>query len=220
MIDFHTHTLLSDGVLLPSELARRAEVRGYRAVAVTDHVDGSNLEEVVAQTVKVCRRLNARAGGIPVIAGVELTYVPPGEFKELIAYSRQHGIQLVVVHGETLVEPVAPGTNWQALNEDIDILAHPGLLSEEEAGLAAEKSIYVELTTRRGHSLTNGHVAKMCLRAGAKLILNTDAHEPEDLVLSGQARLIVQGAGLSGDEVEAVFRHSEELLKKIRALQK
>ena len=38
MYDFHTHTFLSDGVLSPMELIRRAHVRGYRAMAVTDHV--------------------------------------------------------------------------------------------------------------------------------------------------------------------------------------
>ncbi|MEK7309147.1 MAG: PHP domain-containing protein, partial [Nitrospirota bacterium] len=31
MIDLHTHSLLSDGVLLPSELIRRAYVIGYKA---------------------------------------------------------------------------------------------------------------------------------------------------------------------------------------------
>jgi predicted metal-dependent phosphoesterase TrpH len=44
MYDFHTHTFLSDGVLSPIELIRRALVRGYKAIGVTDHVGVGNLE--------------------------------------------------------------------------------------------------------------------------------------------------------------------------------
>ena len=35
MIDLHTHTLNSDGELLPAELWRRAQVRGYRFLGIT-----------------------------------------------------------------------------------------------------------------------------------------------------------------------------------------
>ncbi len=47
MYDFHTHTFLSDGVLSPIELIRRALVQGYKAMAVTDHVGLGNVEYVV-----------------------------------------------------------------------------------------------------------------------------------------------------------------------------
>ncbi len=213
MIDLHTHTLLSDGALLPSELVRRAEVKGYRAIALTDHVDAANIEEVVAQTVRVCRRINSGRRKIIVIPGVEITHVAPAEIRGLVAYARSRGIRLVVVHGETPVEPVIPGTNRRALNEDIDILAHPGLLTEAEAKLAAKKGICVELTSRRGHSLTNGHVARVCLGAGAKLVLNSDAHEPEDLLTPELAEKVVLGAGLSRNEFRALEKHSTRLIK-------
>ncbi len=42
MIDLHTHSFFSDGELIPSELIRRAEAIGYKAIAITDHVDSSN----------------------------------------------------------------------------------------------------------------------------------------------------------------------------------
>ena len=44
MIDLHTHSILSDGELLPSELARRAQVEGYRIIGISDHADPSNLD--------------------------------------------------------------------------------------------------------------------------------------------------------------------------------
>jgi len=47
MIDLHTHTTFSDGELIPAELARRAAKAGYRAMAMTDHADFSNLELIL-----------------------------------------------------------------------------------------------------------------------------------------------------------------------------
>ena len=85
--------------------------------------------------------------------------------------AKQLGAWIVVVHGETIVEPVEKGTNLAALNSpDVDILAHPGMLSPEEARLAAANHIFLEISARKGHSLTNGHVAKLGLKAGAKML--------------------------------------------------
>jgi histidinol phosphatase-like PHP family hydrolase len=71
-----------------------------------------------------------------------------------------------VVHGETIVEPVLPGTNRAAIAAGVDILAHPGLITKEEAMLAAQKGVLLEITTRRGHSFTNGHVASIARVCG------------------------------------------------------
>ena len=49
IIDFHSHTVFSDGALLPSELARRADILGYKVLGITDHVDVSNFSIVVRQ---------------------------------------------------------------------------------------------------------------------------------------------------------------------------
>ena len=56
MYDFHTHTFLSDGVLSPIELIRRALVRGYKAIAVTDHVGLGNVEYVLKILVIDCEQ--------------------------------------------------------------------------------------------------------------------------------------------------------------------
>ena len=218
MIDLHMHTFLSDGVLIPSELVRRAAVKGYKAMAITDHVDTSNVEILVPQLVQVCERLN-ELGNLVVVPGVEVTHVPPRDLAAVVASARAAGAQLVVVHGETIAEPVAPGTNKTALQLDIDILAHPGLITKAEAALAAKRGIALELSARRGHCTTNGHVARMALETGASLVLNTDAHAPEDLLTLPQARQIALGAGLSARDVERLYANARRLVQRVSGRQ-
>lgn len=212
MIDLHTHTLLSDGELLPSELGRRAEEKGYRVLAFTDHVDFSNVEEVVPALIRVSRHIN-KTCAIKTIPGVEITHVSPKEIGLLAKRARQLGAKIVVVHGETLVEPVAPGTNLKALEADIDILAHPGLLSEKESRMAAKKKVYVEISARQGHALSNGHVVRMWYRYGFPLILNTDTHSPGNLITGDFARLIIQAAGVKEADVDKVLADGQALAR-------
>jgi histidinol phosphatase-like PHP family hydrolase len=212
MIDFHTHTLLSDGELLPTELVRRAVAIGYKGIGLADHVDVSNIDFVVPRIVKSAKNLTSNK--IKVVPGVELTHVPPKDIAALVKYARYNGIKLIIVHGETIVEPVIPGTNAAALDTGIDILAHPGLITLKEAKTAAKKGIYLEITTKKGHSLTNGHVAMTACKAGAKLVINTDSHAPDDLITRERAVSVLIGSGLDMLRVRSVLRNSEVLLRK------
>lgn len=213
MIDLHTHSIFSDGELVPSELARRAVFRGYRAVAITDHADHSNFDFIIPRIIEVCGRISAH-GSIVALPGIEITHVAPSDIGNLAEDARGLGAKIIVVHGETVVEPVIPGTNRAALEAPIDILAHPGLITEEEVKLAAENSVFLEISTRKGHSLTNGHVAMLARKCGAKLVLNTDSHSPDDLTDRDMARIIAAGAGLNDDEIDVMFKNSEYLVEK------
>lgn len=214
MIDLHTHTLYSDGELLPTELWRRAQVLGYRFLGVTDHVDASNFEMVFNRLQAAAQSLN---DGAPpyLIPGLEFTHLPPALIGPLAAAARALGVPLIVVHGETLAEPVAPGTNRAALDADINILAHPGLITREEAALAKEKGIFLEISARKGHCLANGHVAKIARETGASLILDTDAHSPGDLITRAQAERLLQGAGLSATDCQTAFANAESLARRL-----
>jgi histidinol phosphatase-like PHP family hydrolase len=214
LIDLHTHTIFSDGQLIPSELVRYAAVTGYRAIAITDHGDHSNLDFIIPRIVTACRVL-AESHRLRVIPGIELTFVPPEHIDHLAKKARELGARIVLVHGETIVEPVIPGTNRAALRSSIDILAHPGLITAEEAALAADRGIFLEITTRRGHSLANGHVARMARETGASLVLNTDTHLCDDLVTDATARMIAAGAGLTDAEIAVMFANSEKLAERV-----
>ena len=215
MIDLHTHTIFSDGDLIPSELAQRAYVAGYKIIAITDHADHSNYDFIIPRLIRACLKITSN-GKITAIPGIELTHVDPRDIAELASESRKLGAKIIVVHGETPVEPVPAGTNKAALQADIDILAHPGLITEEEASLAATRGIHLEITTRKGHSLTNGHVVKMARQCKAKLVLDNDAHTFSDFVGKEMAIKIAKGAGMMDEEIEIMFANSQNIVRKIQ----
>jgi putative hydrolase len=198
MIDLHTHSIFSDGELVPAEHLRRFEKLGYEAVAITDHADSSNLDFIIPRIVKAAEDLN-RFTQTRLIPGIELTHIPPEMFAELVAQSRKLGAKIIVGHGETVMEPVKTGTNRAAILAGVDILAHPGFITGEETRLAAEKGVYLELSGRKGHSLTNGHVARMAQEVGALLVVNADAHGPADFMTAEMARTVALGAGLDNE---------------------
>lgn len=213
MIDLHTHTLLSDGELLPFELVRRAAAAGYGAIAITDHADPSNIDFVLPRVVKAIRKLKEFVA-IEVIPGVEITHSPPKLIPDLVKEARSLGARIVVVHGETIVEPVAEGTNRAAIEAGADILSHPGLIATEDILFAKDRGIVLEITSRKGHSLSNGYVAKEAIKFGLSLVVNTDAHGPGDLITKETARKILFAAGIDENRIESVFENSRLLVDK------
>ena len=212
MNDLHTHTTLSDGELGPAELIRRAEVAGYAALAITDHVDLSTVDRVVEALV-VAAEVENRLDRVLVVPGAELTHVRPEHVNEVAERARAAGALLILCHGETVAEPVAPGTNRAAIEAGVDVLAHPGLITETEVRLAAEHNVVLELTAKRGHCLTNGHVAARARAHGARLVYGTDAHAPDQLTPEAQALSVLRGAGLSEQDARQVLDHGEQILR-------
>jgi histidinol phosphatase-like PHP family hydrolase len=202
MIDLHTHTIFSDGELIPSELIRRAQVLGYTAIGLTDHVDFTNIEHVISSVSKA--KYLEDILQMKIFVGVELTHVPPQKIEALATLARRLGAELVVVHGETPVEPVLPGTNLAAIKANVDILAHPGFITLDEAELAKENNVCLEITSRSGHNITNGHVARIAKDARAKLVVDTDTHSPDDLIDEKRAIEIAIGAGLKEEDARMI----------------
>lgn len=202
--DFHTHTFLSDGVLSPMEQARRAVVNGYGTLGLTDHMGVGGVATLL-ETLRRDRDVIERYWDIRVIIGIELTHVPSEAIGEAAAHARSEGAEIIIVHGETPVEPVPAGTNHASIACGlVDVLAHPGFLTEADARLAATNGVFIEITSRRGHSLTNGHVARLAREAGARMIVNSDAHEPSDLLRPDFQRAVALGAGIPADMLAEV----------------
>ncbi len=200
--------------MLPSEIAVRYAAAGYKAIAITDHADYSNIKQAVSGIVAFTRKWPGNAP-ITVLPGIELTHLPPEQFKPLAAYARRQGIKVIVAHGETPAEPVIKGTNRAALMAGIDILAHPGMITAEDTRLAARKGVFLEVTTRRGHKKTNRHVIKQALLYGAKLILNTDSHSPEDIISPEEVTANALSAGLSRSRIAEIRSRTAAFIGKM-----
>lgn len=214
MIDLHSHTLFSDGALVPAEHLRRVEMLGYKAIAITDHADSSNIDFIIPRIIQVAKDLNP-ISPTRLIVGIEFTHVPPSLIAPLTEKSRNLGAELIVVHGESPVEPVIPGTNRAAIEAGVDLLAHPGFISEEEAQLAADKGVFLELSGRKGHSLTNGYVARVAEKTGALLAINADAHSPSDFLTAEMAEKVGLGAGLSKERYLQLRKDMADLVARL-----
>ena len=239
--DFHTHTVFSDGGMIPAGLMQRALVRGCLGLAITDHVDSSNLEWAFGNLLKFVEELGQEwqpgivpgADGttaplntldsdaldknwhLPLIPGVELTSVPPRKIEALAQAARSLGARWIVVHGETIMEPVAPGTNRAAIEAKVDLLAHPGLITPEDAARAAELGVHLEISTHKGHGMANGWVAQRARESGAKLLLNTDCHISAEILDAKQRRAIAFGAGLTAEEVDRIWQNGRRIISRI-----
>jgi 3',5'-nucleoside bisphosphate phosphatase len=77
VIDLHLHTTASDGRCTPHELVDRALRAGVTVMAVTDHDTVAAIPEV---------RSAAKAGGIDVIAGIEITAIESGRDIHMLGY--------------------------------------------------------------------------------------------------------------------------------------
>jgi putative hydrolase len=216
LYDFHTHTFLSDGVLSPIELIRRAIKIGYQVMAITDHVGPGNMEFVLKTLIADCDMASKR-WDILALPGVEITHTPAEDIDMLAQEARKLGAKIVNVHGETITEPVVPGTNLASVSShNVDVLAHPGLITPEEASIAARNGVFLEVSARRGHSAANGHVVKTAKAAGASLVLDSDAHTPDNLMTREFAMSVALGSGMDQEEATALLDAAPlQLLKKV-----
>ena len=203
-VDFHSHSFLSDGAASPTEMWNEAEALDHRALALTDHLSLEDPKPLLDRLRQEARRWEGE-GFLPLV-GVEITKVPPRRIADVARGARTVGAQVVIVHGETIVEHVPAGTNRAAIESgQVDVLAHPGLLDPRDAARAKANSVILEISAQRGHSLCNGHVVRLALEVDADLVVDSDAHDPAQLVPLERARKVALGAGVPETRLERVL---------------
>ncbi len=214
-IDFHAHSYLTDGATSPTDMWHEAELLEHRVLALTDHIGLEDPRPLLERL-----RQEARAwDGEPFVplVGVEITQVPPRRIPDAARAARNAGAQVVLVHGESVVERVAPGTNHAAIDSGlVDILAHPGLIDPKDVDLARAHGVVLEISGRQGHGLGNGHVVRLALEAGAELVVDSDAHRPEQLLPPAAARRIASGSGVPEARIDQVLVGTpEQVFRKL-----
>ena len=80
MIELHTHTTYSDGILTPQQLVERAANAGVKALAITDHDTLHGWEEAIAAAIP---------HNLEIVPGVELSTVHNGRSLHILGYYPQ-----------------------------------------------------------------------------------------------------------------------------------
>ena len=74
----------------------------------------------------------------------------------------------------------------------------------------------LDVAASRGHDFANGHVVKVAGEAGARMVLDSGAHSPEDLLSRELAMKVALGAGLSEEDARGLLEKGpHDLLAKI-----
>jgi histidinol phosphatase-like PHP family hydrolase len=212
LYDLHVHTTVSDGALRPLEMAIQAQARHYTVLGFADHVGIGNIPRVLEALTAACASIRLRYG-LLAVAGVEVTRMPRLAIADVARRCKQAGAALVTVHGESPGDQRQPGVNLAAIEApDVDVLAHPGFLTEAEARRAAESGTYLELSGGTWHAVTNAWVARLAVEAGAELLVGSDAHLAEALMTVQRAEAAVRGAGLDAGWVERITQANPRAL--------
>lgn len=212
MVDTHVH--VGDGALLPAEAIRLARCAGYRALVLVTRVDSATLPLMFPWLLQMCRHYSLY-GGVEAFPGVELTHVPPAILYEVVAEARGLGAAFVAVHGESPVDNVELGTNLAAIQSGADALFHPGLITPEDAALAGENGVALEITSARGHCLCNAHVAAMAEEFGCGLVFGGNVKCPADFVTPELQEATLKGARVSAAGRQALAETTGALLQRL-----
>jgi DNA polymerase (family 10) len=217
--EIHMHTDWSDGRADMATMVAAARDRGYRFIGVADH--SRSLAMARGLTPDRVRRqweaidaLNATLEGITVLKCTEVDVLADGRLDfedDLLA-----GFDLVVASLHSgLRAPGAEGTARVLAaidNPHVTAIGHPtGRMLGRRDGLALDIERIAERAAATGTLLeVNGQprrldldsdMARVALAAGARLLLSSDAHHPDELGYLDLALRVARRAGAGPQDV-------------------
>lgn len=176
IMDFHTHSTLSDGSHSLNELTMFAREHGYSVIGFTDHVGIHTYKQIAESIIEFIEKNQHKYSDIVFIPGVEITFATPKEIYKITSAVRSLGTKLVLVHGEASFETVHDGTNDAAIDACVDILAHPSYITESQAKMAAKNSVTFELSARECYYYANEQIKTLAFENDAKMVIDSDGH--------------------------------------------
>jgi DNA polymerase (family 10) len=197
--DLHCHTVASDGKATIEEMAQAARALGYEYLAITDHSASHGFGNDVSPTqlreqIERIGEIDAHVDGIRLLAGSEVNILPDGTLdyeEELLAQ-----LDWIVASVHT-----AFGMGEQAMTRRmiaaiehplVDAIGHPtGRLIERREPYALDLEAVFAAAARTGtmleinanpdrRDLSEAH-ARAAVRAGVRIVIDSDAHRPETL---------------------------------------
>jgi DNA polymerase (family 10) len=198
--DLHTHTEWSDGRASIAEMLAGAEEHGYDYHAVTDHatgpgmVGGVGLSDAELEDQADAVADAAETADIDVFHGVEANVDAEGGLS--VGESLLERLDVVVASPHSALDQGREAATERLVraveHPEVDVLGHPsGRLLNRRPGLdldyeriaeaAAEAGAALEVNANPHRLDLPGPGVRAAVEAGARVVVNTDAHAPVEL---------------------------------------
>lgn len=197
--DLHMHTAWSDGAFSIEEMIEACRARGYEYMAITDHsyylkvANGLSAERLLRQNEEI-KEWNAKFTDIEILSGIEMDILPDGTLDYEDDVLKQLDFVIASIHSSFSQpqEQIMERLKTALYNPYVKLIAHPtgriigrrdgySVDMEELIRLAAETNTALELNANPHRLDLSAVHLKMAQEAGAKLMINTDAHAIEHL---------------------------------------
>ena len=200
--DLQMHTVWSDGSGTIEEMARAALARGCEYIAITDHskrlkiaggIDEQQLQQQAIEIEEVNATLKTNGSKFQVLRSIELNLDPRGNGDMDSSSLRKLDVVLGCFHSALRKKEDQTERYLAALrNPDIQILGHPrgriynfrlGLTADWRRvfDLAAELDKAVEIDAYPDRQDLSLDLVKLAKKAGCRISLGTDSHDPLQL---------------------------------------
>ena len=197
--DLHVHSDWSDGRASILELGRAASALGYEYIAICDHspavgIAGGLSPERLEERIKAIEAANVQLEGITILSGTEVDIKSDGRLDYPDRLLSQCDVVVASIHmGGQQRERAITGRLIQAMeNEHVDIIAHPtGRIIGQRDAYEVDLPAVLETAARTGTALEiNSYPSRLDLsdvnarasrEAGARLAINSDAHDASQL---------------------------------------
>ncbi|HJU43361.1 MAG TPA: DNA polymerase/3'-5' exonuclease PolX [Vicinamibacterales bacterium] len=217
--DVHMHTTESDGRERIETMAAAAKAKGLEYIAITDHTqslamaNGLDESRTLAHAENI-RKLSKTLDGLTVLAGAEVDILSDGRLDLADDCLKQLDIVIVSLHSN--LQQDENETTRRLIraieNPYVDIVGHPTarwLLRREGAKFRLEKvidaavanGVALEINSQPHRlDLCDSH-ARLARDRGARLAINSDAHEVPALNYPRWGILTARRAWLTKDDV-------------------
>ena len=228
--DFHVHTTVSgDGQSTLEEVVAAAKARGYRAIAITDHAEGTlsgvGREAFLDQRTHIRAMQKQLGDTLRLLHGVELNIGPAGELDYDLEFRKGFDFCLASVHGNFELDRAAQTKRIVTAMQDptVKMIGHlsarmiggrPGIELDLDAVLAAAEATGTALEVNGGLPRLDMSVdaLRRARSSGVTFVLTSDAHHFDELKRVDYAALNAERAWVPSERV-ANARGAEALLK-------
>ncbi|MGI8921226.1 MAG: DNA polymerase/3'-5' exonuclease PolX [Solirubrobacteraceae bacterium] len=217
--DLHCHTIASDGRNTIEEMASAAMQRGYEYLAITDHSathgfgDHVSPEDLARQIERV-HAVDSKLDGITLLAGSEVNILPDGSLDYSDELLAQLDWAVGSIHTAFSLDERAMTERMLAAIEHplIDAIGHPtGRKLRLRDGYRIDFERVFEAAARTGtaleinaapdrRDLSDLH-ARAAAAAGARIVIDSDAHGTDRLGLIRWGIATARRAWLSAEQV-------------------